>query len=101
MTQEYHASESCKTAERMPRRRDDLTIHCVDGDALVFDAVTANTHHFNETALAIWEACEPNQMVEEVVTRMIDTFDVHSEDAQAHVERVLKELKDLQLVIDK
>ncbi len=96
----HQSSNVSQSLNRMPRKRDDLTVHFVDGDALVFDSVTSNTHHFNETALAIWEACEPNQKVDEVVNRMINVFDVDSDDAHAHVERVLKELKNLQLVID-
>jgi len=99
MSPEILTTENGKTTKRMPRKRDDLTIHFVDGDALVFDAVTSNTHHFNETALAIWESCDPHQKVDDVVTRMVETFDIHTDDAHAHVERVLQELKDLQLVI--
>ncbi len=100
MLQEHHTFQRNQPTVRMPRKRDDLTIRYIDGEALVYDAVTANTHHFNETALAIWEACEPHRQVYEVAHRMYDSFCVDYDEALAHVERVVKDLKDLQLVIE-
>jgi PqqD family protein of HPr-rel-A system len=83
----------------MPVRRADLTMHELDGEALIFDSASGNTHRLNDTALFIWRHCDGRQDPAEVTERMTQTYDVSPAQAAGHVERMLREFADQRLVV--
>lgn len=64
-----------------PRRREDLIAEVIDGDLLLFDPVTANTHHLNETAHAIWRMCDGTRTVADLADGLCGPFDVERDAA--------------------
>ncbi len=82
-----------------PRKRVDLVIHEMDGEALVFDKMTADTHRLNATALFVWNACDGSKQPTQIANDLSDTYDVREPDAQAHVNQAIDTLIERQLVI--
>ena len=82
-----------------PVQRTDLTVHELDGEALVYDAATANTHRLNETALFIWRQCRGRQDVQHIAERLTEIYDVSLESAIEHVERMFRAFKEQELVL--
>lgn len=83
----------------IPARRADLTVHELDGEALVYDAATADTHRLNETALFIWRACDGHRDAGSLATRVSETYDVPAHEARSYVIRTLDELATRNLVV--
>lgn len=82
-----------------PRKRTDLIVHEMDGEALVFDKMTADTHRLNATALFVWNACDGNKYVSNIANELSIAYDVQESDAQEHVEHTIDTLVERQLVI--
>ena len=72
-------------------------MHELDGEALVFDPLSGDTHRLNETALLIWRHCDGRHDAASIATWLAGQYDVAFEDAVEHVERVMKDLEVLGL----
>ena len=89
------ASRGLKPAARKsPLRRTDVTEHELDGELLIFDPVTSDTHRLNDTALFIWQSCDGTRDVGQVASALAAAYDVSADEAHGHVERLLNELSD-------
>ena len=75
-----------------PRRREDLIAEVIDGDLLLFDPVTANTHHLNETAHAIWRMCDGTRTVADIADALCGPFDVERDAALRSAGDLLQKL---------
>ncbi len=42
----------------LPKRREDVTYHIIDDEALIYDPDRGATHRLNSTARFIWEQCD-------------------------------------------
>ena len=82
-----------------PRRRKDVTVHELDGEALVFDATTGDTHRLNDTALFIWRLWDGGRDAPQVTERLMEVYDVSPEAAREHVDRMLLEFQERRLVV--
>ena len=82
-----------------PLRRTDMTVYELDGEALVYDAATADTHRLNETALFIWRQCDGRRDVPQIAQHLADVYHVSLESAIEHVARMLSEFTERQLVL--
>lgn len=78
----------------MPARREDLTVQELDGEALIFDADSSDTHRLNTTASFIWRLCDGVHEVESIAAEMAGTYDVSREEAVQHVRRMLGEFRE-------
>ena len=85
---------------RRPLRRSDLTVHELDGEALLFDAVSGDTHRLNGTALFIWRECDGRQDAHQVAERLAEVYDVSPESGVEHVEQMFNKLNDRHLFVD-
>ena len=81
-----------------PTRRADVTVNELDGEALVYDPATANTHRLNGTALFIWRACDGRQDAQEIARRLTDVYEVSGGAAMEHSTRMITELEKAQLL---
>ena len=81
-------------AQKNLLRRTDVTEHELDGELLIFDPVTSNTHRLNDTALFIWQSCDGTRDVGQVASALAAAYDVSADEAHGHVERLLNELSD-------
>ncbi len=73
-------------------RQSDLTVHELDGEALIYDARTADTHRLNCTAFFIWQCSVEREPPTEVAERLAECYDVSSINALMHVRRTIDEL---------
>ena len=85
-------------SNRRPLRRSDLVIHELDGEALIFDQTTSDTHRLNSTALAIWRLCDGRHDADDIARALIEVYDVSKDAAARHVERLLESFLHLGLI---
>lgn len=83
-----------------PRRREDLIAEVIDGDLLLFDPVTANTHHLNETAHAIWRMCDGTRTVADMADALCGPFDVERDAALRSAGDLLQKLAAQGLLVE-
>ncbi|MFQ5494596.1 MAG: HPr-rel-A system PqqD family peptide chaperone [Phycisphaerae bacterium] len=76
-----------------PLARRDVRIHELDGEALIYDPVSGDTHHLNETAFFVWNDCDGTTSMSRIVDHLVESFDVQRPEAAAHVERVLDDFR--------
>ncbi len=81
-----------------PRRRDDLIVHVLDGEGLIYDPVSADTHRLNQTALFIWQCCDGRHANGAIAESVANTFDITAPAAIPHVQAALQRLKESRLV---
>lgn len=81
-------------------RRGDLIEHELDGECLIYDALTANTHRLNETAFAIWNVCDGAHDARAIAADLADRYDVSMDVASENVERFIGQLLALGLVVE-
>ena len=81
-----------------PTRREDVTVHELDGEGLVFDARSGDTHRLNTTALFIWTACDGRCEVRDLAGELMKFYDVAFDSALEHVERTLHEFQERSLL---
>ncbi len=93
------AKNAASAPAGVPTQRADLTVHELDGEALVYDALTADTHRLNETALFIWRACDGRHDAGSLAARVSETYDVPAPEARSYVIRTLDELATRNLVV--
>ena len=68
-----------------------LKIRQVDGELLILDTRANRIHQLNETATLIWQWSGTASSVEEIASRMADTFEVDADIALRDVRRALDE----------
>ncbi len=87
------------TTGRCPLQRTDLKTHELDGEALIYDPASADTHHLNQTALFIWGQCNGGRDAARIARRLADSYHVAREAAVDHVERILNEFQERDLIV--
>ena len=87
------------TAQHPLLRRTDLTVHELDGEALLYDPISAGTHRLNSTALFVWRECDGRRDLWEIADRLAETYEVGLPEAREHTARILEEFQRQQLVI--
>ena len=86
-------------ASARPVRRGDLTVHELDGEALIYDASSADTHRLNSTALFIWRLCDGRYDPEQIAQKVADVYEVSLDDARRHVLSMIEAFARRQLVV--
>ena len=92
-------SNDCKSGAPLPAHRKDLIVHELDGEAVVYDPLTANTHRLNSTALEIWRQCDGNHRAADIAARLTELFEVSLSESQKHVDRMIRELESLHMLV--
>lgn len=82
-----------------PLRRTDIIVHELDGEGLLFDGTSGDTHQLNQTALFVWRACDGSQDARQIAERLVDVYEVSIEDAVRHVERMFREFLERRLIV--
>lgn len=84
-----HRENAVRAPDWCPLCRSDVTVHELDGEGLIFDGRTTDTHRLNETALGIWQACDGTHDARRIAELLTTQFDVSLDDAMEHVGRFL------------
>jgi len=74
----------------IPTKRDELSCHAVDDEALVYDPVRRATHRLNSTARFIWERCDGKRNCDAIARGLTEVWDVALPQAQRDVEATIK-----------
>ena len=82
-----------------PQARSDLIVHELDGEALIFDAATSDTHRLNETARWLWQRCDGQHNARQIAAGMTDIYDVTLDEVLGHVERMFAEFHQRGLLV--
>jgi Coenzyme PQQ synthesis protein D (PqqD) len=68
------------------------------GEGILVDLNTKQYYRLNETGALIWRSLEKGWKVEEIVSEMQKHYEVSSEQAQASIERLLRNLESNKLI---
>jgi Coenzyme PQQ synthesis protein D (PqqD) len=83
---------------RRPLRRSDVWVRQVNQENAIYDPQGGTVHLLNETALAIWQLCDGETSVEEMVGAICDLTGMHRDVVIEDVDRVLTEFGSAGLV---
>lgn len=89
---------SCSAAIIPPARRDDLVESELDGEGILYDESTSQTHRLNQTALAVWRLCDGQRTTHEIAEEMTAAYEVEFDRALDHVEQILIRLAEAGLL---
>jgi hypothetical protein len=59
----------------LPQRREDVTFHVIDDEALIYDPDRGATHRLNSTARFIWEHCDGTSNCESIACELTHVWD--------------------------
>lgn len=60
--------------DQKPLRQPDFRLEKMDNELLLFNPKTTNILYLNETASLIWQLCDGQRSVPDMVTLLIETF---------------------------
>jgi len=81
-----------------PRRRGDVWVRREGNETAVFDPDSGQLHMLNASALAIWEACDAETTLEEIVDALIELTHLNRLQATVDISVALESLKAAKLV---
>lgn len=82
----------------VPRRRDDVVMEELDGEAILSDPTDGAAHRLNQTALAVWAKLDGSTTTRQIAENLTQTYEVEFEDALDHVEELLVLFAELKLL---
>ncbi len=85
-------------AERYPKKRANVRARVVDEETIVLDRRQGLIHQLNHTAGFIWERCDGRCTLEEIATRLVETFDVDFNTAVDDVRKIVEQLEERKLL---
>ena len=68
------------------------------GEGILVDLKTKKYYQLNETALLVWKGLEKGLDTDEIVSQVVDQYDVQPESARTSVENLIARLKSYRLV---
>lgn len=81
-----------------PYKKGDLWVRREGDQTAVYDPETTTLHMLNASALAIWEACDGETTLEEIIEAVIELTDLNTAQATDDVNRALEGLKAARLI---
>jgi len=84
--------------EPRPKRRSYLNYRTIEGETVILNRKEGRLHQLNPTASFIWDCCDGNSNLAEIVDRLAGTYEVDSSTARKDVEEVLSNLRSSNLL---
>ena len=84
--------------ERRPKRRGDLNYRSIDGETLILNRQDGRLHQLNATASFIWDCCDGNSNLADIVDRLAGAYEVDPNTARKDVEEILSNLRNSSLL---
>ena len=79
--------------EWVPKRRSDLNYRTIDGETVILNREEGQLHQLNPTASFIWDCCDGNSNIAEIIDRLAGAYEVEPSAARKDVEEVLLKLR--------
>ena len=84
--------------EPRPKRREDLNYRTIDGETLILNRQEGRLHQLNPTASFIWDCCDGNSNLADIVGRLAGAYEVDPNTARKDVEEVISNLRSSNLL---
>ncbi len=81
-----------------PRRRADVALQDVGGEAILIDPHTDEAHVLNGSAARLWQLCDGERTIDELAAEFGAIYDLQAADVLDDVREVIDELVKLKLV---
>lgn len=85
-------------APPIPRRRGDLHVEELDGEAILFDARAGAIHRLNASSLSVWMACSGSRTINDIALMIQTQYMVDAVEAQQSVRSIVQRFDDRGLV---
>ena len=82
-----------------PQTRQDLTVVELDGEAVIYDEVTADIHHLNPTATIVFSLLDGTATIPELAEDISATFGVPLRQAADEIGSLVRELEGSALLV--
>lgn len=82
-----------------PRAKDDLVVHEIDGEVVVFDRSLGDLHHLNAPAAAVFLACDGDATTLDLCHDLAQAFSVSETAIEADVLPLLDRLAEAGLLV--
>ncbi len=92
------SQNEARVGESCPKRRSDLNYKTIDGETLILNREEGRLHQLNPTASFIWDCCDGNSDIAEIIDRLAATYEVDYSTARKDVEEVLSNLRNSKLL---
>ena len=79
-------------ASEKPQRKPDYQIETIDGELLLFHPAQEKVFYCNETAALIWQLCDGQKTVTEIVALLSEAFPEAASEIEEDVETTLRAL---------
>lgn len=83
-----------------PLRRGDIVAHELDGEGIMYDPRSADTHRLNASAWFIWNCCDGRHAPSDIAARLADSFDVNPAQALHHVHAAIDQFHKVLLITE-
>ena len=95
-----HRTESIETdiTEDRPQHRSDVKIRDVEGELVVLDLEGKRVHQLNPTARHIWNQCNGQQSIADIIEQLCESFDIDRVTAEKDVTALVRQLKEAGLL---
>ena len=80
-----------------PGRRTDLREELLDGEAIILDPDSGDTHRLNEAATIVWHRCDGSISTRQIAAGLAELCDIDFENALDSVEQIVTRLVELKL----
>lgn len=86
------------TLDSCPKRRLDLSVRVVEGEAVVLDRQGGLIHQFNRTASQVWDRCDGSHTVLQMAEQLVEAYDVELATAVTDGIAIVRQLHTLTLL---
>jgi PqqD family protein of HPr-rel-A system len=76
-----------------PKRRDDLAVVELDGEAVIYDEASGKLHHLNPSATIVFSLCDGSGTVKDLAAEISAAFDLQASEVEQQIRSVLKEFR--------
>jgi PqqD family protein of HPr-rel-A system len=80
-------------AAMKPKRRDDLAIVELDGEAVIYDETSGKLHHLNPSATIVFSLCDGSGTVKDLAAEISAALDLQPSEVERQIRSVLKEFR--------
>jgi hypothetical protein len=80
------------------RRTDDVLATTIDDEAVILEMDSGTYYGFNETATFVWEQLEEPQAVSNLLSALVEEYDVDPEQCERNLETVLTDMAEYGLI---